>query len=948
VELLAAKSQSALNAHGRAQQATLRLLPDDFVRTTATDEVSSDAVSAEACSAAAEVAALLETGSTLVHPDTFGAVAVYEAAAACGNPAAQFTVGALAAVGLFGVSQSGLHSALMMHFAAQGQNEHATIAQAYRHLKGVGAVKDCSMASEYYKLAADVAIGSRQAAGSAPIMHRHQLAVEQLGGVAGLDELAAPELALSGLVQEAERLAHQADEASDEEFLLLPQQFNYVWRESMAQLNIILHYAYRMIGGWQLEDDSSQQEIVDYFRNQATVQGDAQAHVALGHIHYYGLRDQPHDYSAAVDHFMAAAEITGVLDEEGTGEEQQEDGDRDMRLMAMAMLGECYVAGRGVQRDVAVAMEFLVPAVRANQPVAMNAMAILVLQGESDYGFTVATFPEQAAAAAADGGASVKNDGKARVADPSQGITQDLDPGNAAHRRRVAMTLLQKSADAGHTAAMHNLALMHMAAASAVPHGMQPASEAGTHAPTATRAESAVTISDQQKVDEQRRPSARVWPRSFKQARRYFGLAVQQAYLPSMHALGLMHLNGLGGARGCRAGTLLLRNVVHRGPAALLLDDAYARLAPADIKGVRLDVFGLTSLAPGASAEATQQENHAEDGSVQMGAGRWASEPYSGQGVEALRGALLQYLRSAAMGFEIAQWNAATILQRFGAHAFQPAGMQQVGEGAYMSLLQLAAKQGNVEARLALGDLLHRGSPKQESAAAAAAGHYRTAADMGSSRAMYNLGVMHEHGNGLPVDFLLAKRYYDMARAADTAAWVPITIALERLRFKTAVAGWMQTHHEYCLAIHANLPYLSTIAEWLGFATSIECQEPQAPPQGAPVKTSSENTVQDKVLDEASSKSSGRSSRMSAAIEAANKRKRIHRQKAGVFGKVRNYALQAVLELKHTGRVFAREGWSSLDPEDRMLLLLIAVSLLLYLLRWLRNAAGRMAVGAHG
>jgi SEL1 protein len=50
-----------------------------------------------------------------------------------------------------------------------------------------------------------------------------------------------------------------------------------------------------------------------------------------------------------------------------------------------------------------------------------------------------------------------------------------------------------------------------------------------------------------------------------------------------------------------------------------------------------------------------------------------------------------------------------------------------------------------------------------------------------NAQAMFNLGYMHEHGQGLPFDLHLAKRYYDQALAIDSAAKLPVKLALTSL-----------------------------------------------------------------------------------------------------------------------------------------------------------------------
>jgi hypothetical protein len=50
-----------------------------------------------------------------------------------------------------------------------------------------------------------------------------------------------------------------------------------------------------------------------------------------------------------------------------------------------------------------------------------------------------------------------------------------------------------------------------------------------------------------------------------------------------------------------------------------------------------------------------------------------------------------------------------------------------------------------------------------------------------NAQAMFNLGYMHEHGHGLPLDLHLAKRYYDQAVEVDSAAKFPVMLALTSL-----------------------------------------------------------------------------------------------------------------------------------------------------------------------
>ena len=62
-----------------------------------------------------------------------------------------------------------------------------------------------------------------------------------------------------------------------------------------------------------------------------------------------------------------------------------------------------------------------------------------------------------------------------------------------------------------------------------------------------------------------------------------------------------------------------------------------------------------------------------------------------------------------------------------------------------------------------------------------AAGAYKHARLQANAQAIFNLGYMHEHGEGLPRDFHLAKRYYDEAVQTNPSAALPVYLALTGL-----------------------------------------------------------------------------------------------------------------------------------------------------------------------
>ncbi|KAF2298424.1 hypothetical protein GH714_023543 [Hevea brasiliensis] len=126
---------------------------------------------------------------------------------------------------------------------------------------------------------------------------------------------------------------------------------------------------------------------------------------------------------------------------------------------------------------------------------------------------------------------------------------------------------------------------------------------------------------------------------------------------------------------------------------------------------------------------------------------RWALESY-------LKGdvgkAFLLYSRMAELGYEIAQSNAAWILDKYEEHSMC------MGESGFCTDTQRHQRAFSFG-----GKLLSRGMERDYERAAEA---YMHAKSQSNAQAMFNLGYMHEHGQGLPFDLHLAQRYYDQAQ----------------------------------------------------------------------------------------------------------------------------------------------------------------------------------------
>jgi len=101
-----------------------------------------------------------------------------------------------------------------------------------------------------------------------------------------------------------------------------------------------------------------------------------------------------------------------------------------------------------------------------------------------------------------------------------------------------------------------------------------------------------------------------------------------------------------------------------------------------------------------------------------------------------------------------------------------------------------SAAQNNVDALVKVGDYYYHGlgvpDEPEHVRWEKAAGYYRSAADTQiSALAMWNLGWMYEHGYGVPQDFHLAKRHYDIALETNVEAYLPVTLSLFRLHARS-------------------------------------------------------------------------------------------------------------------------------------------------------------------
>ncbi|KAL7099164.1 hypothetical protein ACP275_09G065700 [Erythranthe tilingii] len=255
--------------------------------------------------------------------------------------------------------------------------------------------------------------------------------------------------------------------------------------------------------------------------------------------------------------------------------------------------------------------------------------------------------------------------------------------------------------------------------------------------------------------------------KNYTKAKEYFEKAAKNEEAGGFYNLGVMYLKGLGVKRDLKIATGYFAHAANAGQPK-----AFYQLAKMFHTGV-----GLKKNLQMATALYKLVAERGPWSSLS----RWALESY-------LKGdigkAFLLYSRMAEIGYEVAQSNAAWILDKYEEHSMcmGESGLCTDAERHQRAhaLWWKASEQGNEHAALLIGDAYYygRGTERDFDRAAEA---YMHAKSQSNAQAMFNLGYMHEHGQGLPLDLHLAKRYYDQALEVDPAAKLPVSLALGSL-----------------------------------------------------------------------------------------------------------------------------------------------------------------------
>ncbi|TIB70802.1 hypothetical protein E3Q24_02686 [Wallemia mellicola] len=166
-------------------------------------------------------------------------------------------------------------------------------------------------------------------------------------------------------------------------------------------------------------------------------------------------------------------------------------------------------------------------------------------------------------------------------------------------------------------------------------------------------------------------------------------------------------------------------------------------------------------------------------------ANEWNRDSYGRNEAES---ALLTWWRMAERGYESAQNNVAYILdqdkQAIRLPRFdRPANdtLSKISLGYW----EKSAEQNVLDSRIKAADYYFRGLGTDVNYEKAAALYLNSADTHSSALALWNVGWMYEHGKGLPMDYNLAKRYYDMALEVNNEAFIPVAISLIHLYAKS-------------------------------------------------------------------------------------------------------------------------------------------------------------------
>ncbi|XP_010416167.1 PREDICTED: ERAD-associated E3 ubiquitin-protein ligase component HRD3A-like [Camelina sativa] len=261
--------------------------------------------------------------------------------------------------------------------------------------------------------------------------------------------------------------------------------------------------------------------------------------------------------------------------------------------------------------------------------------------------------------------------------------------------------------------------------------------------------------------------------KNYTKAREYFEKAADSEDLSGMYYLGMLYLKGIGVKRDVKQATKYFLVAANAELPKAIYQMAKMLHVSARIKN-NLNMLKLAAALYKSVAERGPWSSLS----------RWALESYvKGD----LGKAFILYSRMAELGYEVAQSNAAWILHKYGEKSMcmgvSGFCMDKERHERAHDLWLRASKQGNDYAALLVGDAYYYGRGKERDFVRATEA-YMYATSLSNAQAMFNLGYMHEYGQGIPYDLNLAKSYYNQALENEPVSKLPnmsIMLAFVRL-----------------------------------------------------------------------------------------------------------------------------------------------------------------------
>lgn len=261
------------------------------------------------------------------------AFSLYNQLAELGNSSAQHMVGFMYATGFGGAVKEDQAKALLYHtFAAEGGNTRSEMTLAFRYHSGIGTARNCDVAIEHYKNAADRAIAwfrSGPPGGMAWVPDSYRLADDE-GGVYG----------------------------------------------EGASYSSAGHNANK--GGPTTDTNAALDDVLEYL-DLMSRKGDFKATFSLGRIHYDGQRGLPRNMKNAKWYFMKVAKLYWQRDGRIIGSDKPQL--EKMATKAAGYLGRMFLRAEGVEQSNEKAQTWFKRGIESGDAGSQYGMGLMYLDG---------------------------------------------------------------------------------------------------------------------------------------------------------------------------------------------------------------------------------------------------------------------------------------------------------------------------------------------------------------------------------------------------------------------------------------------------------------------------------------------------------------------------------------------------------------------------------------